>query len=165
MNNFRLFAFAAVIALLSCTADIQAQSKDKCDWEERLMSEKIAFVTMELELTPEEAQVFWPVYHQIAKQRKESHKAVAESYRALHQALEEGKSSDKEIEKLLDAYLGAKQAHNKVSDQDADKFRKVLSGKKVAKLYVAEEKFRRQHIRNMKGAHQKPNGERPDFRK
>ena len=39
---------------------------------------------------------------------------------------------------------------------EVDKYRKVLPGKKVAKLYVAEEKFRRQHIRNL-GGH-KPQG-------
>ncbi|MCI6428352.1 MAG: hypothetical protein MR809_05660, partial [Rikenellaceae bacterium] len=30
----------------------------------------------------------------------------------------------------------------------SDGYRKVLPAKKVAKLYVAEENFRRQHIRN-----------------
>ena len=31
---------------------------------ERIQSEKIAFITQELDLSPEEAQVFWPVYNQ-----------------------------------------------------------------------------------------------------
>jgi Spy/CpxP family protein refolding chaperone len=154
MKNLRLFAFAAAIALFSCTfSDILAQSKDKNNWEERFMSEKIAFITVELELTPEEAQVFWPVYNQISKQKKEAHWAVAESYNALKQALDEGKKSDKEIDKLLDAYLESKQALKTTGENEADKFRKVLPSKKVAKLYVAEEKFRRSQIRNMKNGH------------
>ena len=52
-------------------------------------------------------------------------------------ALAEGSASEKEISRLLDEYLAAK---------------------KVAKLYVAEEKFRRQHIRNFKGGHKGPGG-------
>ena len=34
------------------------------DWKEKIQSEKIAFLTTEIGLTPEEAQAFWPVYNQ-----------------------------------------------------------------------------------------------------
>ena len=57
---------------------------------------------------------------------------------------------------MLDDYLAAKQAVQDAGKQDAEKYRKFLPGKKVAKLYVAEEKFRRQSIRNLGG--QKPFG-------
>ena len=70
MKHFRFYAAAlAAFALLSLS-NIQAQSK-KCSWHDKMMSEKIAFITTELELTPEEAQVFWPVYNQIAKEKFE----------------------------------------------------------------------------------------------
>ena len=133
------------------------------------MSEKIAFITMELSLTPEEAQVFWPVYNQISQQKQESQKAVATAYRALLEALKSDTATDKEIDKLLDEYLAAKQAHKESGKGDAAKYRKVLPSKKVAKLYVAEENFRRHHIRNFKGGHHgqgspKP-GNRPSPRK
>ena len=143
------FAIMAVLALLSFS-NIQAQPK-KGGWQEKMMSEKIAFITMELQLTPEEAQVFWPVYNQINQKNKEAQKAMNKAYRAMVKALEEGTVSDKELNALLDDYLAAKQA-------DADQYRKVLPAKKVAKLYVAEENFRRQHIRNFKGGHKGPGG-------
>ena len=161
MKTLRLFAATAVLMLLSVSG-IKAQPKDKEDWQERLMSEKIAFITAELELTPEEAQVFWPVYNQIAKQKMEAHKAMFQSYFALREALDKGNISDKEIDRLLSDYLTAKTASREADNEDAEKFRKVLPSKKVAKLYVAEEKFRRQHIRNMKGGHQGPETGRPE---
>ena len=71
MKNFTLIA---VLALLSFS-NIQAQPQ-KGGWHDRMMSEKIAFITMELQLTPEEAQVFWPVYNQIAQEKKASQKAI-----------------------------------------------------------------------------------------
>ncbi len=158
MKNFTLIA---VLALLSFS-NIQAQTQ-KGGWHDRMMSEKIAFITMELQLTPEEAQVFWPVYNQIAQEKKASQKAMMTAYRTMVKALEEGTVSDKEISAMLDDYLAAKQAHQKAGKDDADKYRKVLPAKKVAKLYVAEEKFRRQHIRNFKGGHkgQSQGGGRP----
>lgn len=157
MKHFRLIAALSVFALLSITTN--AQPKDHCNWQERMMSEKIAFFTSELDLTPEEAQAFWPLYNKISKEKMESQKAMMTSYHTLLKALETG--SDKEIDKLLDAYLEAKQAHNESAKDEATKYRKVLPGKKVAKLYVAEEKFRRQHIRNMKGGGHQTHGNRP----
>ena len=72
--------------------------------------------------------------------------------------MEEGTVSDKELNALLDDYLAAKQAHKEAGKGDVEKYRKVLPAKKVVKLYVAEENFRRHHIRNFKGGHKGPGG-------
>ena len=150
------FAIMAVLALLSFS-NIQAQPK-KGGWQEKMMSEKIAFITMELQLTPEEAQVFWPVYNQISQKNKETQKAMNKAYRTMVKAMEEGSVSDKELNALLDDYLAALQAYKESGKGDVDQYRKVLPAKKVAKLYVAEENFRRHHIRNFKGGHKGPGG-------
>ena len=133
------------------------------------MSEKIAFITSELDLSAEEAQVFWPVYNQIAKDQAVKQKAVKDALNALKQALAEGKDA-KEIDKLLDRYLLAKQENNVNSKDIADKYRKVLSSEKVAKLYLSEEKFRRMHIKNLgapkgNGGHGKPQDGKPSGRR
>ena len=157
MKTSRFFAAIAVIITIAASS-ANAQPKDKGNWRERVMSEKIAFITAELELTPEEAQVFWPVYNQLNAETQKLQQASADAYRALVQALKEGTASDKEIDKLLDEYLAAKQALKESGKGDVNKYRKVLSSKKVAKLYVAEENFRRNHIRDMK-SHQGPKGQ------
>ena len=151
----------AIIAasLLICVAGY-AQNEAKCkeDWKQKMMSEKIAFLTMELNLTPEEAQVFWPVYN---LENKEADKAMGNTiscYRALAKALEEGKAEG-EISKLLEDYLKAQEEQKNVASKAAAQYKKVLPVEKVAKLYIAEEKFRRQHIRRLHGGH---DGRRPD---
>jgi hypothetical protein len=151
MKNFRILA--AVAAFIMITVSSNAQGPKQGNWQDRVMAEKIAFITSALELTPEEAQTFWPVYNQIEAQKKETQKVVKEAYKALTKALEEGTASDKEIDRLLDNYLAAKQAQKESGKGDATKFRKVLSSQKVAKLYIAEENFRRHHIRNMKASY------------
>lgn len=149
MRTFRLFAVMTALALFS----IAAAAQPKENWQDRIKSEKIAFITAELDLTPEEAQVFWPVYNQIEKKANESQQAVRASYRVLLEALKSETASDKEIDKLLDDYLAAKLAQKNLGKDDVAKYRKVLPSKKVAKLYVAEEKFRRHHIRSFNGCH------------
>lgn len=168
MKNIKHFAVAlAAFALFSMSSNAQPQQKN--NWHEKMMSEKIAFITNELDLSPEEAQVFWPVYNQIAKEHATKQKAVKEAHEALKKAMAEGKDS-KEIDKLLDEYLKAKQANSQDGKENADRYRKVLSSEKVAKLYLSEEKFRRMHIRNLgapnsNGGHGKPQGVRPETRK
>lgn len=148
MKSFKVFAAAlAAFALLS-VSNIQAQPK-KDGWQNKIKSEKIGFITVELDLSPEEAQVFWPVYNKIANEKSELQKKVKESYAALLKGLKEEGTTDQELDKLLDDYLAAKHAVQDAGRGDVAKYRKVLSGKKVAKLYIAEEKFRRQHIRNL----------------
>ena len=75
MKTRRLFA--AIAALTLIVHNSSAQSKcGKCEWQERMQSEKIAFITAELDLTPEEAQTFWPVYNQIEQKKHQSQMAV-----------------------------------------------------------------------------------------
>ena len=113
------------------------------------MSEKIAFLTMEMNITPEEAQAFWPVYNQVEQEKDAALEQVIKSYKALSAAVEQNAKT----EKLLEAYLEAQKNLRKVDNEAPEKYKAVLSAEKVAKLYVAEEKFRRQHIRKLHGGH------------
>ena len=131
-----------------------AGAENKCEWKEKMMSERVAFLTMEMNLTPEEARVFWPIYNQIHTEKDKAMHDVFSAYKALEDAVKAGKP-EKEISKLLDAYLAAKEKQSEIEKAADEKFRKVLPTEKVARLYLGEEKFRRQHIRKLHG---KPDG-------
>ena len=143
-----------IISLVLALATICATANNKCDWKEKMMSERIAFLTIEMDLTPEEAQVFWPVYNQVDAEKEKAMHDMFSAYKAMDEAVKAGKS-EKEISKLLDAYLAAKEKQSEIEKAADEKFRKVLPTEKVARLYLGEEKFRRQHIRKLHG---KPDG-------
>lgn len=153
------------IALICASINTNAYASTRCDenWKEKMMSEKIAFLTMEVGLTPEEAQIFWPVYNQVEKEKDEAMMNIMNTYRALNKATEEGKTGA-ELSNLLDKYLEALEKVSEIDNGSAEKYKAVLPTEKVAKLYVAEEKFRRHHIRSMKNNHQKSENKRPDNR-
>ncbi len=117
------------------------------DWQERMMSEKIAFLTMETGMTPEEAQVFWPVYNEVNKELNDAVVNVFKNYKALEDAVNAGKDASK----LLDNYLSALEKQRSIESKAAARYRKVLPENKVAKLYIGEEKFRRSQIRRLQG--------------
>ena len=106
----RLFIITVLAACLGMTAD--AHKRCDNDWKEKIMSEKIAFLTLEMNITPEEAQVFWPVYNQVEQQKDAALEEVIKSYRALKTAVEQ----NTDTERLLEAYLAAQQNLRKIDN-------------------------------------------------
>lgn len=138
----------------------QPSSEQRKKEFERIQAEKIAFITQELDLSPEEAQVFWPVYNQCWKEAGAAHKKMMDAFGEFR-----GKKgdalSDAELEKKLDAYIEASQASNQVLSTWYPKFKQVLPIRKVAKLYQAEEAFQMRMINNLKKHPQNPRQEAP----
>ena len=147
-NRFLTILLSVSVILLASSIKVSAQFGNKGDWKERMQSEKIAFLTMEIGLTPDEAQKFWPIYNQVSEELDKAMHETFASYMELEKALNENKA-DKEISKCLDKYLDALEKQNEIRDDSVEKYRKILTDKKVAKIFVAEEKFRRQHIRRL----------------
>lgn len=150
-----IYIVTASFLMLTSAISAFAEERFQDNWKEKIMSEKIAFLTMEMGITPEEAQVFWPVYNQVDKERDEAIRSVFRSYKAVEDAVAAGKG-EKELNKLLDEYLAALKAQGEVEQKAYKEYAKVLPVEKLAKLYVAEEKFRRQHIRKLHGGGDRP---------
>jgi Spy/CpxP family protein refolding chaperone len=118
---------------------------DDNGWRERVRSEKVAFLTQEIDLSESEAQVFWPIYNEIQKAQRESFDAVRAAYEAMEKGVAD-KKTGKEMEKLVQAYIDAKDKSDGIETKYLNKLLKALPAEKVARYYVAEEKFRHQQI-------------------
>ena len=139
-------------AIIAAVTGFSAAGHQRCseEWKKKMEAERVAFIISETGITPEEVQIFWPVYNKINNERDEAMKNVFRAFKALDKAIEENKS-EKEIASLLDKYIEAQKVQRQLDNQVADEYRKVLPADKVAKVFVAEEKFRRQHIRRLHG--------------
>ena len=161
MKTKILFAIAATIALAAGTAMAQ-DDKARNDWQDRMKAHKIAFLTDRMELTSDEASVFWPVYNKAEQERKEAFTEMISCYKALHEAIKEGKG-EADIKNLLFKYSEAKKKNEAVDYSYIDEYLKILPPTKVAKLFLGEEQFRRQQISNLGGGNRPDNGQmRPD---
>jgi len=116
---------------------------------DRIRAEKIAFFTSELDLSPEEAEKFWPVYNQFSKESKEAHDATMKALQGVCTAKEKNLQK-KEIESAVDAYVKAFETENKVLGKYYPQFKKVLPIEKVARLFKAEEDFKIKMIRGLR---------------
>ncbi len=109
---------------------------------------KIAFITQKLDLTPEEAQQFWPVYNQYHDKLQELRKKRKAEFKEHKDNFDNW--SDKEIEQLVDSEIAFKQKEIDLQKEYHAKYKSVLPIKKVAKLYHAEEQFKRVLLEKLK---------------
>ncbi len=145
MKKLTLILLATALSVAAFAQEAPGKAQ-----RDRLQAEKIAYITRELDLSPEEAQVFWPVYNQFQKEQRESDRQVRNAQKALKEAVESGKG-DTETKPLLDSWVAAKKAQKNSLVEHRAEFVKIIGEAKTAKLYMAEENFRNQQIRRIAG--------------
>lgn len=143
-KRFSKYFIVAVLALFSLTRTAVFAHQEG-DWQEKMRAERVAFLTTAMELTPAEAEKFWPVYNSMEAERRASFGKVMRAYKALSDGVAAGKT-DKELEVLVNDYTTANKNSHSIEAKYTPQLVKVLSVSKVAKLFVAEEEFRRQQI-------------------
>lgn len=155
----KIISVLAVLALAGSVAFAQdrQEKKNGNNWREKVRAEQVAFITSELDLSESEAQAFWPVYNEVQKQRREAFRTTGEAYMNLQKGVDE-----KEVSQLLDKYLEAKKAGEKMEADAVARYKKVLPVNKVAKLLLAEEKFRQNQIHRLGQGRGPGQGGRPD---
>ncbi|MEO9021686.1 MAG: hypothetical protein ABI237_09475 [Ginsengibacter sp.] len=126
MKKYLLITLGCFISL----SIVKAQDRNE-QHSEKIQALKIAFITQKLQLSPAEAEKFWPVYNQYENEIKELH-AGNKSRDAL----------DNE-QKLLD-----------IKKKYKPSFEKILGPQKLIDLFNAERDFRRVLIKKLKDQRQ-----------
>ena len=116
--------------------------------KENIEAMKIAFLTRKLDLSPEEAKKFWPVYNGFTDETKKLRKNRRENVRDAREDFD--KMNDKEVEKLIDGEIVFRQQELDVMKKYHGQFKEVLPMKKVALLYKAEEDFKKELLERIK---------------
>lgn len=115
---------------------------------EKIESLRVTFITQKINLTTQEAQAFWPLYNEM----NDKIEAVRKSFRSQYNKnTNYNFATDKEAEAYLNAELTLKQKEFEIYKEYDEKFRKVLPVKKVAALRRAEEDFKKEIIKSIKG--------------
>ena len=127
---------------------------DRQGRHEQIEAQKIAFITQELNLTPEEAKVFWPVYNEYEAKRHELKKSFKD-VEYIHKA-DMDKLTEKEASQILDNQIIEAQKFLDLRKEYHAKFKAVLPAVKVLKLYEAERDFQKMLIDKIRQHKQNP---------
>ena len=127
------YLIIGMLMLLSFSAGAQNASGRHKEWQEKMKAEKIAYLTDAVGLTSAEAEKFWPVYNKAEMERFQAFRKIMETYKALDEAVKAGKK-DKEIEKLLDAYLSSLSAEKAIDARSTGWGRKEEEEKRSRRI-------------------------------
>jgi hypothetical protein len=133
-----------VIALLfAFTISANAQE----DRKEKIEAMKVSFITQRLDLTSKEAQVFWPLYNELQDKLQAARKAKRKEAKQTRGDIDA--MPDAEVEAIIDSEIAAKQMEAELAKEYHTKFKQLLTVKKVAKLYRAEDDFKRELLKQL----------------
>ena len=138
----------AVVLLLTALPSLRAQAV-RADAEARIENARIAYITRELALTPEQGQRFWPLYNEYSTKRRELRKSHDELRRSASPTMTDDQARDN-----LKKILAISKSEISMTEDYFTKFQKVVSARQVAQLYKAEREFGRVMMREMKGQYQ-----------
>lgn len=138
--NFK-YIVVVIALLLSYSGFSQHGGK-----QDKIEALKVSFITQKVDMTTQEAQSFWPVYNEYSDKIK----LARRNFRGQYGAVTEFKT-DKEAEDYLNAELKLKQTELDLNKEYFEKFRKILGSKKTAALRLAEDEFKKEIIKTIKG--------------
>ena len=127
--------------------DRERTAKERQEMGDKIKASKIAYITEHVELTPGEAEKFWPIYNEQEKKREELTHSIMERFKG---PMENEDISDEQAEELMQQRFSQEQALLDLKKEYHAKYSKILASNKVLKLYEAENNFRRQLMERMK---------------
>jgi Holliday junction resolvasome RuvABC DNA-binding subunit len=149
-----LFKTIALLLLLSCPAwaqedsdgdDVQQRSQN-ATIRERIQAARVAYITEQLALTPEEAEKFWPIYREFTDKRKQTEKEL----RHARKNPAADKTAEENDKALVELGFKVKQQQLDLEKEYSEKLLKVIPAQKVRMLPEVEHKFRQLVLEQIK---------------
>lgn len=143
---------AILLIFLSIGISMQAQDKKKPGFsKEEFRARQESYLTEKTELTKEEAAKFFPIYFELQDRKKAIND---EGWRQIRKG-KDPKTTESEYEQIVDNIVKARIEADKLDLEYLQKFKKILSAKKIYKLQRAEMKFHRDILKIMHGPQKK----------
>ncbi|MFN0213541.1 MAG: hypothetical protein ACKVT2_04740 [Saprospiraceae bacterium] len=118
--------------------------------EARLAAFRAEVFTRVLNLTPDEAQKFWPIYNEYTDKREQ----VQQELRPAKQL---DQMNDAEVEEQIKRHFEMKQRDLDLERDAYQKLRNALPLRKIAKLPMAEREFRESLVKKLQEARDRKN--------
>jgi len=133
--------FSILLLFVSCT--FYAQGERMKEKREQVKALKVAFLTTELNLTPGEAEKFWPIYNTFDDKQFELRHQKIKAYMKRMNDESFDTMSEKEAKTLLDQIENTEEELFLLRKKFIANLRGILPAVKIIKLKKSEEDFNR----------------------
>lgn len=149
-NNKKLMKYLLIVTMLFIFP-LYTSAQRKGDRGEEIEAYKIGFLTQKLDLSAQEAKVFWPIYNNWQKEQHEFRKERMQKMISFKKIDEIEELSDAEIQNLITNDFDFKQRELNLEKKYYNKLKSSLPIKTVGKFYRAQEAFKRELLTRYRG--------------
>jgi hypothetical protein len=118
-----------------------AQIKTGDELRNNIESQRVALYTQRMNITPVEAQQFWPVYNEYLQQKNELSTSKRKLTRFYIQNSTTMTENDTDV--IINKYILIAKSEAQLLEEYNKRFRKILPADKVIKLYLVEIEFKK----------------------
>jgi len=149
MKTFIIFS----VLFVGLTLNLQGQQRPThFKNSDKIKALKTAFITEALDLSPKEAEKFWPIYNEYSKKIMElRYKKIRDLRSKIRDKEVFDSLTEKDAENLLNNFLAVERGILKAKSNLNNQLLKVISAKKIIKLYKAEDDFNRRLLQRLRG--------------
>jgi len=119
---------------------------------EKMEARKVAWLTTKLDLSADEAKVFWPIYNDYVRELAALRKERAQKMISFRKLKEIEDLDDEEIQTLILNDFNFKQRDLNIERKYYNKFKSNLPIKTVGKFYRAQEAFKKEILQQYRAA-------------
>jgi hypothetical protein len=112
----------------------------------KIESAKIALLTDRMNLTPDQAEKFWPIYNEYSLRVRENRM----EYDQLRRSIDPQSASEDENKRLLEVGMRVKQNQLQLEQQYSERMLNVISNRQMVNMRRAEEDFRKMLIEKVR---------------
>ena len=136
------------IILIGWSLCLLGQSQEGMD---KIESARIALITQRLELTPDQAERFWPLYREYTQQRQD----LRQEFVNARNNLDKKELSEEQTKQLLDQGLKLKERELDLDKRYLERLNKVITNRQLLELRKAEQDFRRMLLERLQNRAEK----------
>ena len=125
------------------------QSQEVLD---KIESAKIALITQRLDLSPEQAEKFWPIYREYSERQREIH----QDFQQLKRNYQPNTATEEESKALIDRGLEIKEQMISLDKQYSERLLSVINNRQLLRLREAENDFRQELMRRLREQRERP---------
>ena len=126
---------------------LTGQSQDNPN-QQKIKALKIAFFTERLELSPEEASVFWPIYNKYEQEKERLRNMEIKEVRNRIAAT--NSFSESQAKEILNRYIAIEEEQEELDKNFYREMETSLSASKTLQLFRAEHEFRRRLLKEFR---------------
>ena len=136
-----------IIVTILLVGQMGLRAQDQADMD-KLTAYKIAFFTRKLDLTPSEAEKFWPVYNEYSskKSKIQLDRLSMMRYIKMNEAIISNEEITGTSDKLIQTYID----ESNLTIVFATEIKKILPAAKIIKFYQAEVQYKQQLLQELK---------------